>query len=156
MMNKLIGPINNELMVLLIAAIPLIEARGAVPIGVSLGMHPIHATFLGIIGSLIPAPFLLIFVKPVFELLKNTRLFYSFIEKVIQRTLRKGENIKKYSIIGLILFVAIPLPTTGIWSACLAAIMFNIPFRYAFPAIAIGATIAGIIVFILTYFFTIL
>lgn len=156
MMNKLIELINKELMVLLIAAIPLIEARGAVPIGVSLGMHPIHATFLGIIGSLIPVPFLLILIKPVFELLKNTGLFYGFIEKVIKRTLKNGENIKKYSIIGLVLFVAIPLPTTGIWSGCLAAIIFNIPFRYAFPAIAIGAIIAGMIVFILTYSLTIL
>ncbi|SES84026.1 Uncharacterized membrane protein [Natronincola peptidivorans] len=150
-MAKIMEIITQEFMVLLIAAMPLVELRGAIPIGVSLGMHPLHATLLGIIGSLIPVPFLLILIEPVFSYLKRTKLFYKFTERTIRRTLKNSEKIRKYSIVGLILFVAIPLPTTGIWSGCLAAILFNIPFRYAFPAIAVGATIAGVIMFLLSY-----
>ncbi|WP_242975121.1 COG2426 family protein [Anaerovirgula multivorans] len=151
MMNKMMEVITHELMVLLIAAMPLVEVRGAIPIGVSLGMHPIHATLLGILGSLIPVPFLLIFIKPIFTYLKDRKFFHYLVDKTIKRTLKKSEKIRKYSIVGLIMFVAVPLPTTGIWSGCLAAILFNIPFRYAFPAIATGAAIAGTIMFILTY-----
>lgn len=150
-MNKMMEIISHELMVLLIAAMPLIEARGAIPIGISLGMHPIHATFSEIIGSLIPAPFLLIYLEPIFTYLRNTKYFHKFVDKTIRRTLKKSERVKRYSIIGLVMFVAVPLPTTGIWSGCLAAILFDIPFRYALPAISLGATIAGMIMLILTY-----
>ncbi|AKL93761.1 small multi-drug export [Clostridium aceticum] len=150
-MQKILEFVTHELMVLLIAAMPLVELRGAIPIGVSLGMHPVHATILGIVGSLIPVPFLLTFVGPVFDYLRSTRTFHKVIDKTVKKTLKRSKNVKKYSVIGLMLFVAVPLPTTGIWSGCLAAILFNIPFRYAFPAIAMGATIAGTIMFILSY-----
>ncbi|AOY75633.1 COG2426 family protein [Clostridium formicaceticum] len=150
-MEKILEIVTHELMVLLIAAMPLVELRGAIPIGVSLGMHPIHATVLGIVGSLIPVPFLLIFVGPMFNYLRRIKLFYKVIDNTVKKTLKRSKNVKKYSIVGLMLFVAIPLPTTGIWSGCLAAILLNIPFRYAFPAIAMGATIAGTIMFLVSY-----
>ena len=70
-MTKFMEIISHELMVLFIAAMPLIEVRGAIPIGVALGMHPLHATILGILGSLIPVPFLLHYIEPIFAYLKN-------------------------------------------------------------------------------------
>ncbi len=149
--GKLLESITNELVVLFIAALPLIELRGAIPIGVAMGMNPIHATILSILGGLIPVPFLLFFLEPVFMYLKSTKLFRSFAERTVKRTMRKGRNIKKYSIIGLVIYVAIPLPGTGVWTGSLAAILFNIPIKYALPAIALGNSIAGIIVFILSY-----
>lgn len=150
-MGKFLEAIIRELILLFIAALPLVELRGAIPIGVSMGMNPIHATILGILGSLIPVPFLLFFLEPVFIYLRNTKLFRGFIDKTVKRTLKKGRNIKKYSIIGLIIFVAIPLPGTGVWTGSLAAILFNIPTKHALPAIALGNFIAGIIIFILSY-----
>ncbi|MCC5909578.1 MAG: small multi-drug export protein [Clostridiaceae bacterium] len=150
-MEALLDRVTREIMVLLIAAMPLIELRGAIPIGISLGMHPLHATLLGILGSLIPVPLLLLFIQPIFDYLRNTALFKSFIDKTIKRTVNKSKKIQKYSVIGLILFVAIPLPSSGVWSGCLAASLFNIPFKYALPSIAVGASIAGIIMFILSY-----
>ena len=149
--GKLLESITNELVVLFIAALPLIELRGAIPIGVSMGMSPIHATILGVLGGLIPVPFLLFFLEPIFMYLKSTKLFKGFAEKMVKRTMKKGRNIKKYSIIGLVIYVAIPLPGTGVWTGSLAAILFNIPIKYALPAIALGNSIAGIIVFILSY-----
>ncbi|KAB3526654.1 COG2426 family protein [Alkaliphilus serpentinus] len=150
-MDRLLDILTKEFMVIFIAAMPLMELRGAIPIGVSLGMHPLHATALGIIGSLLPAPFLLVFLKPVFIYLRQRSLLKKFVDSTIKRTIKKSGNIKKYRVIGLILFVAIPLPTTGIWTGCLAATLFNIPFKVALPAIALGTTIAGVIMFVLSY-----
>ncbi|MFW5649322.1 MAG: COG2426 family protein [Candidatus Alkaliphilus sp. MAG34] len=150
-MGKLIGIIIDELMVLFIAALPLVELRGAIPIGVSMGMNPVHATVLGILGSLIPVPFLLFFLEPIFMYLKSTKSFKGFADKTVKRTMKKGKNIGKYRTIGLIIFVAIPLPGTGVWSGSLASVLFNIPKKHAFPAIALGNAIAGIIIFVLSY-----
>ncbi|HZK57317.1 MAG TPA: small multi-drug export protein [Clostridia bacterium] len=150
-MGKLIGIIIDEFIVLFIAALPLVELRGAIPIGVSMGMNPIHAAILGILGSLIPVPFLLFFLEPIFMYLKSTKLFKGFADRTVKRTMKRGKNIEKYSIVGLVIFVAIPLPGTGVWSGSLASILFNIPKKRAFPAIALGNVIAGIIVFILSY-----
>ena len=150
-MINFLETIIREIILLFIAALPLVELRGAIPIGVSMGLNPIHAAVLGILGSFIPVPFLLFFLEPVFMYLKSTRLFKNFVNKTVKRTMKKGSNIKKYSIIGLIVFVAIPLPGTGVWSGSLAAILFNIPTKHALPAIALGNLIAGIIIFILSY-----
>ncbi|WP_026479009.1 COG2426 family protein [Alkaliphilus transvaalensis] len=153
-MDKILELITRELMVLLIAAMPLMELRGAIPVGVSLGMHPLHATLLGILGSLIPVPILLIYVRPVFTFLRSTRPFRKFVDRTVEKTLRKSDKIRKYSAWGLMIFVAVPLPTTGVWSGCLAAVLLNIPFKIAFPAIIIGTTIAGSIMFVLSFIVT--
>ncbi len=150
-MGMLLKIIADELTVLFIATLPLVELKGAIPIGVSMGMNPIHATILGILGSLIPVPFLLLFLEPIFMYLKSTELFKGFADRMVKNTIRKGKNIEKYRAIGLIIFVAIPLPGTGVWSGSLAATLFNIQPKYAFPAIALGNSIAGIIIFILSY-----
>lgn len=150
-MDSLFEIVNRELLIVLIAAMPLMELRAAIPIGVSLGMDPIHATVLSIIGSILPVPFLLMLIKPIANYFKRIRIFRHIINKTVRRTLKKSDKIKKYKVIGLLLFVAVPLPTTGVWSGCLAAILFNIPFKYAFPAIAVGTSIAGVGMFILSF-----
>lgn len=150
-MEKILDIITKELMVLFIAALPLVELRGAIPIGVSMGMSPIHATFLGIIGSLLPVPFLLFLLKPIFTKLRKTKTFRGMVDKIVKNTLKKSDTIKKYSVIGLVIFVAIPLPGTGVWSGSLAAILFNIRIKHAFPAIALGNAIAGMIMFVLSH-----
>lgn len=150
-MGKLIDIITKEIMVILIAAMPLMELKGAIPVGVSMGLSPIHATILGILGSLIPVPFLLFFLKPIFIKLRRTNLFKNTIDKIIKKTLKKGKRVEKYSILGLMMLVAIPLPGTGVWTGSLAAVLFNIRLKQAFFAITAGNVIAGLIMFILSY-----
>ncbi|MBM7615361.1 COG2426 family protein [Alkaliphilus hydrothermalis] len=150
-MEHILELLTREMMVIIIAAMPLMELRGAIPIGVSLGMHPLHATILGILGSITPVPILLIYLKPIFQYLRGTKLFRKLVDRTVQRTLNKSSKVKKYSALGLMIFVALPLPTTGVWSGCLAAILFNIPFKQAFPAIVIGTTLAGCIMFVLSF-----
>ncbi len=140
-----------ELTVLLTAAVPMIELRGAIPIGIALGMSPLHAAAVSFVGSLLPAPFILLWVRPVFERLRHTRLFRGLVERLTARSLSKdAHRVQRYGAWGLLLLVAIPLPGTGVWSGSLVAALLDIRFRWAFPAIVVGNFLAAVAVMILS------
>lgn len=144
---SLLDFLTIELTVLLTAALPIIELRGAIPVGISLGLSPVHATILSIIGSLIPVPFILFTIRPIFNYLKDTRTFRKIIHKLTDRSLNNnGGRIQKYGAWGLIIIVAIPLPGTGVWSGSLIASLMDIRFKWAFPAILLGNIIAGMLI----------
>lgn len=149
-LKELLNFLSVEFTVMLTAALPVIELRGAIPVGISLGLSPIHATILSFIGSMIPVPILLFSIRPVFNYLKKTKTFRSMINRLTTRSLRKSDKIQKYGFGGLILFVAIPLPGTGVWSGTLAAALLDMRFKRAFPAILIGNIIAAIAVMTLS------
>ncbi len=151
-MEELLGNIKKELLVLGVAAMPLSELRGAIPLGISLGLSPLYSTILSIIGNILPVPFLLKILEPLVNYLEKTTIFSKSINWLKRRTLKKSRNkIRKYSTLGLFILVAIPLPTTGVWTGCLAAILFKMDLKEGFIAIASGVVVAGIIVFILSY-----
>ncbi len=139
-----------ELTVMLTAALPVVELRGAIPVGISLGLSPLHAAMLGFIGSMIPVPIILFAIRPIFNYLRKTRLFKRLVGRLADNSLRNKAKIEKYGIWGLIVLVAIPLPGTGVWSASLAAALLNMRFKLAFPAILVGNLIAGIIIMALS------
>ena len=144
---SLLDFLTIELTVLLTAALPIIELRGAIPVGISLGLSPAHATILSIIGSLIPVPFILFTIRPIFNYLKDTRTFRKVVHKLTDRSLNNnGGRIQKYGAWGLIIIVAIPLPGTGVWSGSLIASLMDIRFKWAFPAILLGNIIAGMLI----------
>ncbi len=150
-LKELLNFLSIELTVLLTAAMPIIELRGAIPVGISLGLSPIHATVISFIGSMIPVPFILFTIKPVFNYLKKTKMFMKLIHKLTDRSINNnGGRIQKYGAWGLVLIVAIPLPGTGVWSGSLAAALLNIRFKWAFPAILAGNFIAAIAIMILS------
>ncbi len=142
--------LSVELTVMLTAALPVIELRGAIPVGISLGLSPIHSLILSFIGSMIPVPIILFTIRPIFNYLKKTKMFKNIVHRLTKKSLNKSGNIKKYGVWGLILFVAIPLPGTGVWSGSLAAALINMRFKLAFPAIFIGNLIAGILIMTLS------
>lgn len=134
-------------MVLLVSALPVVELRGAIPLAISKGISPAEAYFLAVLGNLLPVPFLLLFLGEAEKRLRRFPLFDSFFEWLFLRTRRKtNEKIRKYGALGLIPFVAIPFPVTGAWTGALASYIFGIELRYALPCIAIGVSIAGVIV----------
>lgn len=150
-MNKILEFLSIEFTVILTAALPIIELRGAIPVGISLGLSPIHATILAFIGSMIPVPFILFTIRPIFNYLKTTKVFKKLVHKLTNKSLSTNSyKIKKYGAWGLILIVAIPLPGTGVWSGSLIAALMNIRFKWAFPAILLGNIIAGILVMLLS------
>lgn len=144
--------LTTELKVVITSMLPLIELRGAIPIGVALGMSPWHATFIGFLGSMVPVPFILFGIRPIFDLLRKTQIFRKLIGKLTDKSLHvHGPKIQKYGSWGLLVFVAIPLPGTGVWSGSLAAALLDIRFKWAFPAILIGNAIAGVLIMMLSY-----
>ncbi len=149
-MAEILAVFKKEIAVILLAAAPISELRGAIPVGISLGFSPIHSMILSIIGNMIPVPLLLIILEPVFDYLEKTIGFRRIVKWIKKRTLRRSEKIRKYKILGLFLLVAIPLPTTGAWTGAIAASLFNFKFKEAFLAIFAGVITAGIIIVILS------
>jgi len=137
----------NVLKVLAIAASPISELRGAIPIAIIQFHFPWHyALLLAIIGNLIPVPFILLFLDAFSRLLSKIGIFKRILHWLFERTRRRGKLINRYKRIGLILFVAIPLPLTGAWTGSLAAVLFGLKFKHAFLSIFFGVLIAGVIV----------
>ena len=147
LINKLLNFLTIELTVMLTAALPVIELRGAIPVGISLGLTPIYATILSFIGSMIPVPFILFTIRPIFNYLKTTKTFRKLVDKITDRSLRNhSEKIYKYGAWGLLILVAIPLPGTGVWTGSLVAALLNMRFKLAFPAILVGNFIAALLI----------
>ncbi len=138
---------TQEWAVFFTAWLPFIELRGAVPLGISLGIDPFKVFWLSIAGNAVPVIPLLLLLNPIREfLINNSQLMSRFFDWLYKRTIRKSDKVNKYGALGLILFTAIPFPTTGAWTASLAAVIFKIKFKFALPAILIGIILAGIVV----------
>lgn len=103
-----------------------------------------------ILGNIIPVPFILLFVKKVFELLKKTR-FSKFIYKFEQKADNKSKDILKYKKLGLFLFVAIPIPGTGAWTGSMIASLLGFKMKNAIVSIFLGVITAAIIMSIFSY-----
>ena len=139
------------LKVILIAASPIAELRAAIPLAILTFDFPwYHALLLAIIGNLLPVPFILLFMDTATRLLGKIAFFRRILDWLFERTRKRGKIIQKYKRIGLVLFVAIPLPVTGAWTGSLAAVLFSVSFKHAFLSILAGVIIAGIIVTCLT------
>ena len=95
---------------------------------------------------MIPVPIILFTIRPIFNYLKKTKTFRKLVHRLTNKSLNKSHKIQKYGAWGLLVFVAIPLPGTGVWSGSLAAALLNMRFKWAFPAILIGNLIAGILI----------
>ncbi|NQT45969.1 MAG: small multi-drug export protein [Candidatus Omnitrophica bacterium] len=135
---------------ILIAASPVAELRGAIPVALALGQGVVKTYCLAVVGNIIPAVPLLLFFGKISDYLRRFFLWRKFFEWLFERTKRRADLVEKYGAIGLVLFVAIPLPMTGVWTGCIAAALFRIRFRYAIIAASIGVMIAGVAVTILS------
>ncbi len=148
--------IKQFLSVFGLAMIPVFELRGAIPVGVAAGL-PFWMVFLtALLGNLLPVPFLILFTRRVFEWLRTkSALLERFVSRLERKAATKEDLLKKYELLGLCILVAIPLPGTGAWTGSLVAAVFDIRLKHAFPAIALGVLIAGIVVSVVTYGVTI-
>jgi len=141
----------NFIEVFLVAAAPISELRGAIPLAILDLDISWHVAFLvAIAGNLLPVPFLLLFLGPVSRLLSKVKVFEIIINWIFRLSRRRGGIVERYGLIGLVLFVAIPLPITGAWTGSIVAFLLGLRFRRAFPAIVLGVFIAGVIVTTLT------
>lgn len=133
-----------------VAMLPVVELRGAIPIGVAAGLAPWEAFTAAVAGNLAPAPLILLLVRQVFDWLRGGEWWGPRIEALEARAHLKGRLVRKYRLAGLALLVAVPLPGTGAWTGALVAAVLNIRLRDAMWAIFAGLLAAGAIVTALT------
>lgn len=139
--------ISHELTIIIISALPVLELRGALPVAINLFHMPWYkAFFLAIIGNLLPVPILLLFLDSLAKAVSHVDIGQRLVDWVFEHTRRRGKAIERYEKMGLMLFVAIPLPVTGAWTGSIAAFLLGLKFRYAFLSILAGVVIAGAIV----------
>lgn len=152
-MEELLGlEISEILKVLGLAASPISELRGAIPLAMLEFDFPwYYAYIIAVIGNLLPVPFILLLLNTITRILSRFRLFDRFFKWLFAYTRRRGEMIEKYERVGLVLFVAIPLPITGAWTGSIAAVLLGMSFKRAMLSIFLGVLIAGVIVTCLTH-----
>lgn len=139
-------------MTFLISMVPVVELRGAIPIGVAHGLNFWAAIAVSIVGNLVPVPFIVIFIRKIFAWLRTKSAWLNdLVTRLENRALKKTDTVRKFKFWGLFIFVAIPLPGTGAWTGALVAAMLEMRVKDAFPAIALGVLTAGIIVAFVTY-----
>ena len=133
-------------MTFLISMVPVLELRGAIPIGVAHGLDYRIAIAVSILGNLVPVPFIVLFIRKIFAWLrtKSERL-NGFVTRMEQRALKKSDTVRRARFWGLFLFVAIPLPGTGAWTGTLAASILDMKFKDVLIACMGGVLLAGII-----------
>ena len=140
------------LFTMLVSMLPIIELRGGLPFGVALGLPYYMAFPAAVIGNLIPAPFIIVYIRRIFKLMrKYMPKLNALVDKLEQKAHLKGKKMLKYEALGLWLFVAIPLPGTGAWTGSLAAAFLDIRLKKAMPAVVLGVLTAGTIMLTLTH-----
>lgn len=145
------GYISRELVIFIISMIPILELRGGL-VAASLLQVPITtAVPICIIGNVIPVPFILLFIRQIFKLLRNVKGIGSLIRKLEARAMGKSDSIRKYEFWGLVLFVGVPLPGTGAWTGSLIAALLEVDFKKAILAVLLGIAMATVIMSVVSY-----
>ena len=173
----LFASLPRELYVFVISMLPIVELRGAIPVGYALEI-PFYVNYaIAVVGNLLPVPFILLFIPKILDFMARFKIFRPVVEwlrkkadknssKII-KTDSDSENEKSEETEGasspgkkrlnagiftaLLLFVAIPLPGTGAWTGALAAAFLDMRLKKAFPAAVLGVVVAGLLISILTY-----
>ncbi len=141
---------SKEIATIFIAALPILELRAAIPVGIIKFHLSIPKVYLlSLLGNLLPVIPLLFFFKYFFHKLKNIKLIGKFFKWWFESVKRRSKIVERWGFWGLVLFVSIPLPITGAWTGTVAATLFDIKIRKAFLAITIGVLLAGVIVTLL-------
>lgn len=144
---------SNEIALFLISMLPLIELKGSIPIGLAMDFKPIEAYLISLIGSTIPSIFILMWIMPIFDWMKKRKELKKLVDWAEKKADKKKDNIEKYEYWGLFLFVAIPLPGTGVWMGSLIASLLGLKRLKSFLIVALGNIIAGLIIYQFSSFF---
>ncbi len=145
------GTIPKELIIFIISMFPVIELRGGMIAAKLLGVELLKAFVICYLGNILPIPFILLFIRRIFQFLKRFKKIGGLIEKLEVRSMRKSEKVKRWRNWGLLAFVAIPLPGTGGWTGALIAALLDIRIKTSFPIIALGVLIANLIMSAFSY-----
>ncbi len=139
------------LYIFIVAMLPFVELRGAIPLGIYWGLPPILVFIVAVLGNILPVPFFLLFLEGIEKYVRRSERLSSLLDWIFERTYRKAdEKVRRWEYLALIFFVAIPLPGTGAWTGSLIAYLFKFQVKKAFVAILAGVLIAGTVVLLLS------
>ena len=136
---------------LVTAMLPILEIRGAIPVGVASGLDPWLAFAVGFVGNMLPIPILILLTRKIIEWLKKHNMLVKLTAWLENKGSKGAQKVQKYSFWGLFILVAIPLPGTGAWTGALVASLLDMRLKRALPSIAMGVAVAGLIVLLVTY-----
>ena len=143
--------LKNYLWVYFLTMVPVLELRAAIPIGATLGLEWVANYLICVIGNMIPVPIILLFVRHVLEWMKKIPRLDKIALWVENKAQKNTPKVQKYASLGLLIFVALPLPGTGAWTGALVAAMLDMRMKYAIPSIFCGVLIAGLIMSLASY-----
>lgn len=144
-------PFGKEITIFLISCLPILELRGGILAASLLHVNPVVAFVICFLGNILPIPFILWFITPIFNKLKKWKRIEPFITKLEKKALSKKDKIEHIQFWGLFFFVGIPLPGTGAWTGTLIASMINMEKKKALLASILGVVFAGVIMLIMSY-----
>ncbi|MGI5878523.1 MAG: COG2426 family protein [Christensenellales bacterium] len=145
-------PLAQRLAVVLCSALPIVELKGAIPMGLAFGIPLWETYLLANLGCALPVIPIMLFMQPVIRWMYTKRLFKRFAAWVDGRTQRKKGMVQKFEYLGLFIFVAIPLPTTGVWTGSMIASVLRMPIVKAAPTVILGNLVAGLIMLLSGFF----
>ena len=141
----------DHLWVFFISMLPIIELRGAIPVGAAMGL-PLWSNYLvSVVGNFLPVPFILLFIRYILAWMKTTKHLARIALWLEEKAQKNTAKVMKYATFGLFLFVAIPLPGTGAWTGALVAALLDMRMKYALPSILLGVLAAGVIMSLASY-----
>ena len=145
--------VGEELCVFFCSMIPIIELRGAIPMGFAFGLPWWQSYILAVVGNMLPVPFILLLIKAVITWMthSNIKFFNKLAAWLNRRVEKRRDKIEKYSFWGVCLFVAVPLPVTGAWTGSLVAAMIDMKFWKALLSCLLGVMIAGVVMTLVSY-----
>lgn len=149
--NFFLEKVGARLCVFFCSMIPIIELRGAIPLGAGLGLPPLVCYLIAVIGNMLPVPLILLFIGAVLKWMKGTKLFGKFAAWLERKADKNKDKISKYGFWGLTIFVMIPLPGTGAWTGALVAALLKMSFWRAMLSTLIGVLTAGVIMSLISY-----
>lgn len=147
--------LHEMLMTVLVSMVPVAELRFGIPFGVSQGLPHWLSFLCAVVGNMVPIPFILVFIRRIFKWMRrHLPQLNNLVDKLEAKAHLKGKKVTRFKYLGLMIFVAIPLPGTGAWTGALAAAFLDMRLRKALPAIFAGVLIAGFLITGLTFGFT--
>lgn len=151
--NFFLNIVGKELCVLFCSMLPIIECRGAVPLGCGLGLVWWQTYLLAVAGNLLPVPFILLFIRAILSWMTRCKVrifnrFGGWLERKVEK--HKG-TIEKYSYWGVALFVAVPIPGTGAWTGSLIAAMLRLDYKKSLLAAILGVLVASAVMTVISY-----
>lgn len=139
----------------LVSMVPVLELRFGIPWGVAHGLSHWTAFLCAVLGNMIPLPFIVVYIRRIFKWMRrHLPQLDRVVDKLETKAHLKGRKVTKYRYLGLMIFVAIPLPGTGGWTGALIAAFLDMRLRKAMPSILAGILIAGFLITGITYGFT--